>query len=314
MKSIFSTAAVHPRDRFDYWHNVASKTVVPHDAIPECRLEFRGELSVGRLADLGLIVFETAAMAVAHTARHIPLVTSDALFVCRQLAGRSGFEQGGRARVLESGAFTLLDPLLPYTAQFAANSRVLVLKVPRRPLETRIGRARDMILCPATAVNGERALTASILALLPQHAQGLSPTAQELLSEQVLDLLAVSLDRDTASKRAKLSAARSLVLMRIRAAIEARLPDPTLDPAGVASAAGVSVRYANAVLADQKLSIRRLILERRLTKCRRALEDPAQRHRTVSEIAYGWGFTDMTHFGRTFKAAYGLLPSEARRK
>jgi AraC-like DNA-binding protein len=33
----------------------------------------------------------------------------------------------------------------------------------------------------------------------------------------------------------------------------------------------------------------------------------------VSEIAYGWGFSDMTHFGRRFKAAYGLLPSEYRR-
>ena len=33
----------------------------------------------------------------------------------------------------------------------------------------------------------------------------------------------------------------------------------------------------------------------------------------VSEIAYGWGFSDMTHFGRKFRAAFGLLPSEYRR-
>ena len=38
-----------------------------------------------------------------------------------------------------------------------------------------------------------------------------------------------------------------------------------------------------------------------------------QQHRTVSEIAYGWGFSAMTHFGRAFKRAYGVLPSEYRR-
>jgi error-prone DNA polymerase len=37
----------------------------------------------------------------------------------------------------------------------------------------------------------------------------------------------------------------------------------------------------------------RLIQARRLARCRYALEDPNQAHRTVSEIAYGWGFSDM---------------------
>jgi AraC-like DNA-binding protein len=289
-------------------------TVDPHDAVPESRQAFRAELAVGRLADLSVIVFENAPMAVAHTRRHIPLVTSDELFVCHQLSGRVGMEQEGRARVLEPGDFTLLDPLLPYTARFTADSRVLVLRVPRRALEIRVGRAREVILCPATEADADRALTASILAMLPEHAEALSPLAQELLREHVLDLLAVSFRMDRASKSAKLSTARALVLMKIRTAIDARLSDPTLDATGVARAAGVSVRYANAVLANHDMSIRRLILQQRLTKCRRALEDPAQRHRTVSEIAYGWGFSDMTHFGRTFKAAYGLLPSEVRKR
>jgi AraC family transcriptional activator of tynA and feaB len=51
------------------------------------------------------------------------------------------------------------------------------------------------------------------------------------------------------------------------------------------------------------------IQARCVARCRKALEDPLQAHRTVSEIAYGWGFCDMTHFGRKFKKAYGLLPS-----
>jgi AraC-like DNA-binding protein len=101
--------------------------------------------------------------------------------------------------------------------------------------------------------------------------------------------------------------------MNLRAAIEAQLSDPSLDPEAIAAAADVTVRYANAVLAEQKTSIMRLVRDRRLTNCRRALEDPSQIRRTISEIAYSQGFSDMTHFGRIFAEAYGLLPRDYRK-
>jgi AraC-like DNA-binding protein len=43
------------------------------------------------------------------------------------------------------------------------------------------------------------------------------------------------------------------------------------------------------------------------------MDDPAQARRTLSDIAFAWGFSDMTHFSRVFKKMYGLLPSEYRR-
>jgi AraC family transcriptional activator of tynA and feaB len=91
-------------------------------------------------------------------------------------------------------------------------------------------------------------------------------------------------------RRPRLSSAKALVLLNVRAVIEARLTDHGLDAQKVADAAGVSVRYANAALADEGMSIMRLIQSRRLARCRYALEDPNQSHRTVSEIAYGWDF------------------------
>ena len=102
--------------------------------------------------------------------------------------------------------------------------------------------------------------------------------------------------------------------MSVRIAIESRLTDPRLDVRTVAAAAGVSARYANAVLAKEGTSISRLILERRLARCRSAIEDAQQVSRTLTEIAYGWGFSDMTHFGRSFRNANGVLPSEFRRR
>ena len=52
-----------------------------------------------------------------------------------------------------------------------------------------------------------------------------------------------------------ISSGRAVALFRVRMAIESRLSDSTLDPEAVASAAGVSVRYANGLLAEQGMSL-----------------------------------------------------------
>ena len=78
-------------------------------------------------------------MQVSHTARHIAHARSDHVFVCRQVAGVILLEQDTRQIALEAGDVSLLDPLLPYEGNFSADSETLVLKVPRRELEARVG-------------------------------------------------------------------------------------------------------------------------------------------------------------------------------
>lgn len=312
MRTVFSTATVHPRDRFDYWHTVACQNIIEHDATPGSRMTFQAELQSAALDDIGLMVFENAALAISHSVRHIAHATHGDLFVCRQISGSFALEQDSRASVLEPGDIALLDPRAPYAGRFSAGSRMLLLKIPRGLLEVRLGGTRGMTARSVKSSDPESKLTSDFLAMLPSHADGLGTLARQIVKEQVLDLLAVSLAKANGGAT-RISSARSLALMKVRAAIEARLTDPTLDATTVSIAAGVALRYANSVLADEGMSIMRLVQARRLAHCRRALEDPLQMHRTVSEIAYSWGFSDMTHFGRRFRAAYGMLPGEFRR-
>jgi AraC family transcriptional regulator, positive regulator of tynA and feaB len=314
LKTIFSTRAVHPRDRFDFWYTVACRDLVMHDAVPASRQTFHANLRTGVLADLGLYLFEGSPMRVTHTARHAALTGMGDIFLFRQISGRLELEQEGRQATLQPGDFTLIDPSLPYTASVVGDSSIFLLKVPRRAMEVRLGRVRDVTACAVTSARGEQALTSAMLGMLPEQACGLGSVAGEMVREQMLDLVSVCLRGSAENLGARVTSSQALVLTRIRAAIDARIAEPLLAPCSVAEAAGVSVRYASTLLAKQGTSIGRLILERRLLKCRRALEDPTQVHRTVSEIAYGWGFSDMTHFGRKFRAAFGVLPSIYRRK
>jgi AraC family transcriptional activator of tynA and feaB len=310
MKTVFSTSDVHARDRFDFWHDVACQNLVDHNSLTECRLTFDAQIETGYLGDLELVLFHNSPMRVSHTAHHIAHAKSDHLFVCRQAAGVVFLEQDTREIALEAGDVALLDPLLPYRGNFSSDSETLVLKVPRRELEARLGKTRDMVARLIKPVRAEDHLMSSLSAKLPSLAGNMNSISEEMVANHALDLIAVSLAKTMEADRPRVSSAKALVLLNIRSVIEARLRDPSLGAQAVADAVGVSVRYANAVLADHDTSITRLIQARRLARCRCALEDPNQAHRTVSEIAYGWGFSDMTHFGRRFKKAYGILPSE----
>jgi AraC family transcriptional regulator, positive regulator of tynA and feaB len=311
MKTLFSTNDVHPRDRFDYWHQVACRKIVQHDARPACRATFEAAMHTGVLADLELVVFENGAMDIERTPRQIAHATNDNLFVCQQISGVLGLEQIGRQIVLETGDVTLLDPLLPYVEKFYSTSKTLVLKVPRRALEARVGKTQRSVARFLELARPEGSLISSFLAMLPAHICRMQPAAQAIMKNCILDLLGVSLT-NVVQKDALISTAHLVAVMNLRVAIEAHLRNPALKSGTVAGAAGISVRYANKVLAREGTSIMRLIQSRRLERCRRALEDPSQSHRTLTEIALGWGFSDMTHFGRVFKAAYGAAPSEYR--
>jgi AraC family transcriptional regulator, positive regulator of tynA and feaB len=313
MRTLVSTDDVHPRDRFDYWHEMLCRRVVRHDCTPEARQDFRAELQVGALADIDLVCYESTPMQNDVTMRHVARANADELFVRLQIAGGFFVEQDGRQAMLEAGDITLLDPRRPMTGKYLKDAKQLVVKVPRRELEARIGHTRQMTALSIKPSKPEHILTSAYLTMLPTYADALSSTTADIIRDQVLDLVAVSLASAVDGKRPRVSSARALALMSVRAAIEARLTDPALDAETVAAAAGISVRYGNAVLAQDGTSIMRLVQARRLERCRRALEDSSQAHRTVSEIAYGWGFSDMTHFGRKFRATYGLLPSEYRR-
>jgi len=49
-------------------------------------------------------------------------------------------------------------------------------------------------------------------------------------------------------------------------------------------------------------------------RCIREFEDPAARSRGIAQIAYSWGFSDMTHFSRCFRRAFGVSPREYRQQ
>lgn len=313
MATLYSTSEVHPRDRLTYWLEVATKGFVKHEFRTDAGSAFQGSVRVGSLASLGIATFVCDAAEVRRSRSDVKHGQSDDLMLCLQLSGRSVFHQDGREAMNDAGNFVLLDTRRPFTISLKAATSSIAFKIPRELLEARLGSV-SALTARSIAPRGPVAAVASgFLAMLPAHADALDAQAAQKIADQALDLVALAFSKESDQNGAALSSARATALLRLKAAVDASLCDPELRPLTVAAAAGMSVRYANALLSNEGTSLERYIQDRRLERCRAALDDPAHAHRTIGEIAFSWGFSDLSHFGRRFKAEYGYSPSEYRR-
>jgi AraC family transcriptional regulator, positive regulator of tynA and feaB len=311
MNTVFSTDWVHPRDRFDFWHSTACALFVEHQARPRSLARFDAQIEAASLGRLELVRFHSSPVDVSYK----PTASSpgeDFLIVHQQVSGALQMEHDSRTVDLVPGDIMVLDPLLPHAGCFSSLQKVLTIRVPRREFEARVGNARSVIARVVKPVAPENQLASALLAALPALAGKMGPTSCAMIENHTLDLLALSLNKSLSASRPRVSNSKSVILSNVRCVVEARLSDEALSSETVAAEVGLSVRYANQILSHHDTSIARLIQSCRLERCRLALEDPGQAHRTVSEIAYGWGFSDMTHFGRRFKRAYGTPPREYR--
>ena len=183
MQTIFSTNAVHPRDRFDYWHSTACKQLVDHAGVPDDRTAFEAEIRAAKFGNLELVQFSVSPIQVVHTSEHVKRTRPDELFLCYQSSGRAFVIQNAREVSLDPGNLMLIDPLLPYECRFSGKSKMLVIKAPRRELRARLGRNRELIGRRVTADRFDDDLAISLAARPTSIAGRTSSTTEEMVGK-----------------------------------------------------------------------------------------------------------------------------------
>jgi AraC family transcriptional activator of tynA and feaB len=307
MPVAFTTELLDERDRIPYWVDVASKTYYAHGFSARSK-DFTGRLTSGALDNLLLTICDCGPCSVTRSRHDTTSDDIDDYIMSIRLEGRSLFTQGERVVVMEPGKVLLHNTGKPLQMDFPEFTRSLHVTVPRdvmRPLIGELDALRVMSI-EAAAVG----LAVDFVRSLVDRLDKLYALALPRLASQVVDLMSLAIRSESGG--GPLPTVRANALRRVKAEIEKRLSDPGLNPAIAASEAGMSVRYANALLAEEGTSLERYIQTRRLDRCRRALEDPLQSHRMIGEIAYAWGFSDHSHFTRRFREAFGMTPSDCR--
>ncbi len=307
-----STSDVHPRDRFDYWFETSLLVFGPYENRPNQPARFEGELRHLKVPGMALSVFRCNGMQAWRTKRQSAGL-ADVVHILVQLGGSVKISQDGREAELSADDLSLVTLGRPAFFAQSQDAQCLVIEVSRRDCEARLG---PLARWTARRVDGHRgggALASTFARMLPDQIGFLSGSSQSQVKLQFLDLVALAL-KDAEGEDFVHSSARFASLLRLKSVVNDNLSNCSTTCEELASAAGISVRYANQLLDAEQTSLQRLLFSRRIEKCQAALADPAQAHRQISDIAYSWGFGDVSHFGRLFKAMVGMTPRDYKKQ
>ena len=134
-------------------------------------------------------------------------------------------------------------------------------------------------------------------------ARGVGDAIAQLVHLSMLDLAGIG----TAMTQ------REALRERIKQHVAEHLGDPALSVDGVARALNCSRRHLYNAFSDEADGVAGYILLRRLEACCQRFDDRAHSHRSITEIALGFGFSSMAHFSRVFRSHVGVAPSDYRR-
>lgn len=311
----YTTEGIHPRERLSYWREIATRGFVEHDVRLEDASSFDGKIELASLPGLVLASYETGGGRVRRSQKHATRADSDDLLLTLHLEGRLAVSQNGQESRIQERSFYLLDPRRPFDVVVTGErNRSVVVRIPRATLEARVGLTAEMTASPIAPQSAIATLTMGFIELLPAQANTLDTISGLKIAEQTLDMLALSIAAHQGTEGAATSSPRAVARLRVKSVVERLMTEPGLKPERIATEAGISVRYANALLGDEGTSLERYVNERRLQRCHNALEDPLHQHRTIGDIAFKWGFSDIAHFSRRFKSRYGMTPTEFRQQ
>jgi AraC-like DNA-binding protein len=306
----FSTKAFAKREGLAAWREIFGRTVCGLDIDPVEPATFVSDATVCRLPGLGALFATSSAMRLSHTRELV--VDDDLSFMAAPTCRYAAF-QLGRTAELEAGAGVLMTNAEIGSMQLAATSRFITFRVPRKPIAA-------MLPNPDAAVARRIPADNAALKLLVRYMDNArdtqtltTPELQQLAVTHVYDLLALALGatRDAAEiahcrgmRAARLHAAKAFVVRHCGRA--------ELSVKSVATYLGITPRYVQMLFATDGSTFTEFMIEQRLDRAYQMLVDTRMIERTVSMIAFAVGFSDLSHFNRTFRRRFGKTPSETR--
>lgn len=225
--------------------------------------------------------------------------------------GNAALEQQGRQTWVRPGGWAIYDTTGSYEVANPERSLHLIVMLPREQLTER-GLRIDALM--GRLVGGSSGISRVALETMRSIFQELplmTPEAARGAGDLVIDLVRLSLQE--LAGRTTATTQQEALKDRIRDFIGQHLRDPDLSLDRIAQVLNCSKRHLHNAFVDEEDTLGHYILRRRLQACMRDLKNPVHLPRTITDIAFSWGFNNGTHFSRVFREHAGLSPSEFRR-
>ncbi len=190
------------------------------------------------------------------------------------------------------------------------NAKNLTFAIPRTLLaldETEIDGLHGMVLSGETST---AKILGAHLQTLWQEAQFLSLRDAHALSKGTIDLMG-ALIAPNIEDNCKNTALANAQIIRIRKFIEDNFHNPALDPDTLCRNFAISRAGLYRIFAPLG-GVADFIRIRRLKRAFELISNSWQNQKSISEIAFVCGFSDLNTFARAFKSRFSMTPSEVR--
>ena len=309
-----STEAHCNHDKVAFWADMVCQHLVPAEcnavATPE---RFHGAMALRQMGRANVAQIVAGGQQVTRTAHLIAKASDEYFLVNIQRAGRSGLAQDGREARLEPGDMALFSSTRKFQVSFDGDFAQTVLTVPAHELRQLIP---DVDALTGTTINGHCA-AAGLFGQIADYCfktnnNALSPLAANHAASGLLEMLVGTLLDMPSAKQVKKPQLARFHLARIKQHARQHLHDPGLSVASLSAALRISPAHIHRLFLGEAQTFSAWLWSCRLIACKKRLEDAAQAHFSISEIAFKSGFNSSAHFSRAFRDRFGVSPTECR--
>jgi AraC family transcriptional activator of tynA and feaB len=305
------TSRIAPSDRLHFWGDALSQLcgrLHTNTYGPEA---LHGVIEYGSIGQLKLCRIEASQHRVGLSADLARTEKHPVIKVVFQIRGNSIYEQGGERLMVSPGDCLAYDVSQPHRVTNTNTTKHLVAIIPKGEALLRGITLNDISAQRFSARDGVGHVAYDMLCSTFHEMASITPDCEAELSETLLNLLFMPLSKQ-AGGRGTLTPTAHLN-RQVKDYIRKNLHDPQLSIDRIAAALNCSKRYLHMSFADEGTTIAEYIWGARLDQCRRALEAPAEPGRTITEVAFAWGFNSSSHFSSSFKKRFGCAPSALQR-
>jgi AraC-like DNA-binding protein len=273
--------------------------------------EFDGRMATVHAGDVVLTRLEANRHRVMRSPSLVRRSEVGYLKIVAPWVGCAGVEQKGREAWVTPDQWSIYDTTDAYAVANPVRVQHLIVMVPKERLAER-GLALDPLMARRLGGSGGVArLALETMRNAYRELPGMSEPAARGVGEAITQFVHLSL-LDLAGIGTAVTQ-REALRERIKQHVAQHLGDPDLSVDAIALALNCSRRQLYNAFAEEPDGVAGYILQRRLEACRRAFGDRAQAQRSITDIALGFGFSNMAHFSRVFRAHLGMAPSDYRR-
>lgn len=293
---------------YDQWNHELSKTYGAWVPAKTPSSNFRAQLAHQTLGNFELVECICDPCSATRYGRQISSDDLEMLGIQLILSGKEQFVIEDQSYSLEPGDLLVWDTTRPMKFQITERLQKVSVLLP-------LSRLRSWMPGSWHRINHKHArgtptstlIYALVKSIVPELFAGKLRNG-DALTEGMLATLVGTLDGDIPTS----SSMKSLHLERIKRFIDQHLRDRELTPASIAKANHMSVRYLHGLFESQDLTVQQYVLSQRLYNCHRELTAQCMSQRSVTDIAFSWGFRHPSHFSRRFKQQFGQSPKSCR--